>query len=231
MKNIYIVAQEFQTPGNCGALARVMKNFNLQNLIFLNPKCNHLAKESLDRATHAKGILKKSKVIKSFKELIKKFDYVIGTTAMVGKDYNISRNPLTPEEFSQKVNKKNKFAIIIGREGEGLNNEELKMCDFTITIPSSKKYPTLNVSHAASIIFYELFKHSKDKKVAEHIKSASGKEKEVLLSLIHEAIENMGFRTEDNKKTQKAIWKRIIGKSMMNKREVFGLCGFFRKIR
>jgi TrmH family RNA methyltransferase len=230
MKNIYIIAQEFKTPGNCGALARVMKNFNCNNLVFLNPKCDYLSKEALDRSTHAKNILKKAKTMKSFKELKKNFDYIIGTTAMIGTDYNILRSPLYPKDLAKKITKK-KFAIIIGREGEGLNNEEVMQCDFTISIPTSKKYPVMNVSHAASIILYEIFNLSKEEKISDNIPSASGKDKEVLLSLIGKSIKKMEFQDDYRRNTQTRVWKRVIGKASLTKREVFALCGFFKKIK
>src|SRR3989338_6462031 len=106
MKNICIVAQEFETPGNCGALARVAKNFDCLNLVFLNPKCDFLSKESVDRATHAVDLLKKAKVMKSLGEVKSKFDYVIGTTSVVSTVYNIPRSPLSPKQLAEVINNK-----------------------------------------------------------------------------------------------------------------------------
>lgn len=230
MKNIYIVAQEFQTPGNCGALARAMDNFGCKNLIFLNPKCDYLSKESMDRATHAKDILKKAKVMRTLEEVKRKFDYVIGTTARIGTDYNVSRAPLSPEQFANILTKK-KYAIIIGREDHGLSNEEVKQCDFTVTIPTSPKFPALNVSHAATIILYELFKASSEDKVSDKIPFASGKDKDVLIKIINATIDKMDFYDDYKRDTQKYVWKRVIGKSQLTRREVFALCGFFKKAK
>ncbi|RME55420.1 TrmJ/YjtD family RNA methyltransferase [Candidatus Woesearchaeota archaeon] len=230
MKNIYIVAQEFHTAGNCGALARVMKNFNCNNLVFLNPKCDYLSKEAMDRATHAKDVLKNAIVIDKFEDVLKKFDYVVGTTAMIGTDYNIPRLPITPETFAKKLTNKT-YAIIIGREGEGMSNEEIKKCDFSVTVPSSKEYPVMNVSHAAAIILYELFKHSKEEAISDKITYASLKDKEVLLKLINDAIQKMDFNDDFRRRTQKIVWKRVVGKAMLTKREVYSLCGFFQKIK
>jgi TrmH family RNA methyltransferase len=230
MDNIYIIAQEFSTPGNCGALARVMKNFSCKNLIFLDPKCDYLSKESMDRATHAKDILRDAKVISSFEDLTKDFDYVVGTTAMLGRDYNIPRSPISPEELAKKINS-GKFAIVIGREGEGLNNEEVKKCDFVVTIPTSSSYPVMNVSHAAAILLYEIFKNSQESKVSDNITYATAKDKEVLLNLINDSILRLDFNDDYRRQTQKIVWKRVIGKSMLTKREAFSLCGFFQKIK
>src|SRR3989338_2323471 len=88
------------TPGNIGAVARVMKNFDFKELILVKPKCDHLSKDAMDRASHAKDILKKAKKMQ-FSEVIENFDYIIGTTSKIGTDYNIPRCPITPEEFAE----------------------------------------------------------------------------------------------------------------------------------
>ena len=225
---IYVVLIEPETPGNIGAIARVMKNFNLKNLILINPKCNHLSEEALVRSKHAKEILRKAKIRNTFSDL-KSFDYLVATTAITGTDYNIARVSLTPEEFSLKIPRNKKIALILGRESSGLNNKEIETCDLTVNIPASKKYFTLNISHAAGILFYELFKlKNKDKSKVE---IASCKEKEVLLEKINNTIEKLKFRTTEKKEIQQKVWKRIIGKSFLTKREAFALFGFFRKLK
>ena len=100
--------------------------------------------------------MKSTKIVSSLKDV--DADYLIGSTAKLGTDYNIPRSPLTPQACAEKVvNLKNDVAILIGREGKGLYNEELALCDFIINIPSSKAYPTLNAVSAATILLYELF--------------------------------------------------------------------------
>ena len=224
-----IILVEPETEGNIGAVARVMKNFDFEELILINPKANHLGREALDRATHAKSILKKAK-IKDF-SCLKSFDYLIGTTAMLGSDYNIPRSPLTPEQLAEKISKaKGKIGILIGREGTGLNNEEIRKCDFIVAIPTSKKYPTMNISHAVSIILYELSKKLGKEKINEHINFATKKDKEIILRYVNKVLDKMEFSTKEKKETQRMVWKRIVGKAMLTKREAFALMGFLRKL-
>ena len=102
---ISVILIEPETPGNIGAIARVMKNFEFNELVLINPKCKHLSKEALDRSTHAKSILKKAKVKKI--NYLKQFDYLIATTAKLGTDYNIPRSPITPEQLGDKLSKLN----------------------------------------------------------------------------------------------------------------------------
>jgi len=214
---------EIQNSGNLGAIARVMKNFDFKDLILINPKCK-INQEAIDRASHAKTILKKA-LIKDINYL-KKFDYVVGTTAKVGNNYNILRTPLPIEKLKGK-----KVVMLFGREDHGLNNKEIEMCDLVITIPSSKKYPTLNISHAAAIVFYELFKNSKKEKSTSHFNYATKKDREVLLSLINHSLKDLPFSTKEKRQTQEKVWKSFVNKSFLTRREVFNLCGYFSKIK
>src|SRR3989344_1928705 len=160
MSKITVLGVELANPGNIGAIARAMQNFGLDDLRLINPKCDYLSKEALDRATHAKPILQNAKQLPSLKEVKNEFDTLVATTARIGTDYNIQRTPLSPEQFAKMIPKLGKVGIILGREDHGLSNEEVALCDFIVTIPTFKKNNPLNVSHAASVIFYEIFKNN-----------------------------------------------------------------------
>lgn len=219
MLTVVLVGPE--NAGNVGAVARSMKNFGLKSLVLVDPKCDHLSKEALDRASHAKDILKKAKVLDD----LKGFDTKIATTAVLGTDYNITRSPLLP---GQLAGLRGKTALLFGRESHGLSNEEISRCDFVVTIPASKRYPTMNISHAAAILFYEIFKSEKP---TSHFQPASAKDKEVILKRFDDILDSMKFSTAGKKKTQRKVWKRIIGKSFLTKREAFAVLGFLRKLK
>src|SRR3990167_5273384 len=77
---ISVVLVEPETAGNIGAVARLMKNFDFRDLVLIHPQCDHLSAEALDRATHAKDILRRAQVEKDI-SCLEAFDYVIATTA------------------------------------------------------------------------------------------------------------------------------------------------------
>lgn len=227
---ISVIIIEPEHPANIGAVARVMANFDFSELVLINPKCNHLDNEAILRAKHsAAKILKKAKV-KDFSYL-KQFDYLIGTTAKIGTDYNIPRCPLSPEELADKVKINKKIGLIFGREGIGLRNNEVEMCDFIATIPTSNKYETMNISHAAAIILYEIHRNKGKDRVKERIIFAGKKEKDAFLKKINEVLNKMDFATPEKKQTQEQVWKRMIGKAMLTKRELNALFGFLKKIK
>jgi tRNA/rRNA methyltransferase len=229
---ITIVLVKSQEPGNIGAIARGMANFELNDLILIEPLCNHLDEEALKRGKHGNYIVKKAVVKRYnyFSKLKKDFDLVIGTTSLLGTDYNIPRTPLFPEDAAKKINEKQKVALLFGNEAQGLSNEEIKTCDFIINIPTSKKYPAMNISHAAAIIFYELFKESFKKDITDRIKPASRKERSIMMEKINNIIDGLDFATKEKKETQRIAWQRIIEKSMLSKREAFAALGLLKKI-
>jgi len=233
---IQIVFLEPKTSGNVGAIARVMANFNFKNLILINPKCNHLDENALRRAKRAKSILEKAQILKTIQELKLISDYVVGTTSVLGRDYNISRVPINAEEFGKKIadiekeSPELKISILIGREGDGLANEEILECDFLVTIPTFPDYHSMNASHAASIIFYEIFKNMNYKKIGEHIKPATKDVKDQIMKLVKENLKKMKFATEEKRETQIKVWQKMVGKSFLSKREAMALIGFLKKL-
>ncbi len=57
-----------------------------------------------------------------------------------------------------------KFAIVFGNEVEGVQDELLPLCDGSIEIPQQGTKHSLNVSCAAAIVMWELFKELRTKK-------------------------------------------------------------------
>jgi len=223
---ITIVLVEPRNSGNLGAVARAMANFGFEKLVLVNPKCNPMSKTAKNRAKWAQDVLKKADVTRDFGYL-KRFSTLIATTGKLGTDYNIPRSPITPENLS-KIAQKN-TAIVFGRENTGLTNEEINLCDFVVTIPASKKYPVMNLSHAVAVVLYELAKNREN--ISSHIVFAAKKEKQQLMKMLNKALDRMDFATKEKKNTQIKVWKRMIGKSFLTKREAFALMGFLRKIK
>jgi TrmH family RNA methyltransferase len=214
--------------GNLGAIARVMANFGFKDLILVNPKCKKTSVEAKKRAKHAQNILKNSKVVKH----LPRMHTLIATTSQLGTDYNITRSPVNLIQLNQmlkKIKNKDKIGLVFGPEGEGLSNNEINKCDFVLTIPTSKEYPVLNLSHAVAVTLYELSKIMHSKKVGEHIILASEADKKQLLKSVNKRINKLTFQTKSKKQTQLTVWKKLISKSFLTKREAFALMGFFKK--
>lgn len=225
---ITIILLEPRNPGNIGAVCRAMANFDFKSLILIEPKCDIKDIELVKRAKHGQKVVKNISV--RSRKCLDDFDYLIGTTARLGTDYNIPRSPLTPEQLARKVcNVRGNVGILFGKEDSGLTNEEILKCDFIVSIPSSKNYRVLNISHAVAIICYEIFKRKIEGIFREY--PAAGKlEKKALLKKVDRVLDGIEFSTPEKKRTQKIIWRRILGKSFLTRREIFALHGFFEKL-
>ena len=101
------------------------------------------------------------------------------------------------------------------------------MCDFVLTIPTSKKYPVLNLSHAVCVVLYSLFDVTKS--CINRYTPASSKDLEQLNILLNKTLDKMEFSTPQKRKTQEVTWKRIFSKAMLTRREAFALMGYFKK--
>jgi len=226
---IYVVFVEPESPGNIGFLARTMKNFGLLNLVLINP-CE-LKNESYYHAMHARDVVSNSETYNSLEEFlkIKEINTAVGTTGNAGGSYNIARISITPEQLADSINYNGNVALIFGREGNGLSNLEISLCDVIVSISTHKYYPILNITHAAAIIFYEMFKREKSYPV-ERLEAATAEEKESLIINMDKIILKLGY-PQHKSKNASLVFKRIIGRAFISGREAHTLKGTLRRIK
>lgn len=219
---------EPKTAGNIGFLARTMKNFGLKKLILINP-CE-LENSAYYQASHARDVVQNAKTYDTIEDFItdNEITTVVGTTGTAGGSYNIPRIPITPDELGKKMQNNGNIALLFGREGDGLSNSELDLCDILVTIPTSKEYPIMNISHAAAIVFYEIFKNQNEYPV-ENMEIASFDDKKIITQLCNEIISKLDY--PDHKRNNvEIITKRIIGRAFIAGRESKMLRGTLNRI-
>jgi len=224
-----IILVEPKYAGNAGAVARIMKNFGFNNLWFISPKFSIDDKECIKYSMHAYDIIKNAKILSSFDDVVKKVDYVVGTSSKVSdKDNQHVRKYFYIKEFADEIRKmEGKIGIAFGREDYGLVNEELKKCDLLVKIPTSFDYPSMNLSHAVAILLYEIY-HAIQQPKHGKIIYADGKEKEMLHKFFDEFLNKINY-PEYKKESTKILFRRIIGRAMLSKWEFHTLMGVFKK--
>ena len=228
-ENIYIVFVECETPGNIGFLARTMANFGLKNLVLINPPT--LTNEAYYQATHGKYIVENAKIYPTLDDFYQsqRIDFKVASTGMAGGSYNLSRIPLRPEELGKAMNVSNKIAILFGREGDGLTNKEIGDCDICVSIPADPTYPIMNISHAAAIIFYELFKNKHEYGV-EGVIESSELEKELLVQDMKELIDYLDI-PDHKKRNGLKTFNNIISRAFITGREAHTFKGILRRLK
>ncbi len=157
MKNISIVLYKPKYAGNIGSVARVAKNMGISNIIVVGT-AGFDREEMQQRSTHlAADVLDQIQYFERIDEALGSFNYIVGTTARLGK----ARGPfIAPRAIAEKIvniSRKNKVALLFGPEDTGLSNDELRYCHAVVTIPTSREFTSLNLSHAVMILCYEIF--------------------------------------------------------------------------
>ncbi|AEH60461.1 RNA methyltransferase, TrmH family, group 1 [Methanosalsum zhilinae DSM 4017] len=225
--NIRVILVEPLYEGNVGSVARAMKNFGFTDLAIVNP-CK-IGGNARAMASHAKDVLKNASTYTSLKDAIEDdVNIVIGTTGITGSKYNehIRLPAFTPRQLKEKMNGVNaKIAILFGREDNGFTNDELKMCDIILSIPTSNDYPVMNLSHAVGVVLYEMSSiEAGDYPIAERF------DQELLIDHIRNVLDNIDYPEHKLDKTLLMI-RRICGRAKLTPREVQTLRGILRTIQ
>ena len=58
----------------------------------------------------------------------------------------------------ERLAAEDKLAVILGTEGDGLNDATISMCDYTAKIPMAHGVDSLNVAAASAVAFWQLSK-------------------------------------------------------------------------
>ena len=155
LDNVRIVLVNTSHPGNIGGVARAMKNMGLSRLYLVEPrKFPH--EEATWRAASANDLLENAVVTASLEEAIGDCQFVVGTSA---RERRIPWPLLDPRQCAQRIadcSAKEQVAVLFGREDRGLTNDELKLCNLHLHIPTSEAYSSLNLGMAVQIVCYEL---------------------------------------------------------------------------
>ncbi len=140
-----VILDDIQDPGNLGTIIRSSLAFNIDTIV-LSLNTVDLYNPKVIRATQ--GMMFNINIIrKNLVDIINELkdnNYTIYTT-----DVNNGTN-------LKEIEKVDKYALIMGNEGNGVSSEISSMAEKKININTNKKVESLNVGVATSIILYEL---------------------------------------------------------------------------
>lgn len=156
--NTKIILVRPQLGANIGSIARVMMNFNFNELRLVNPREDWLNEQTVAIAAGAEDILYNSVTYNSLVEALEDVDLVLSLTA---RSRNINKESIESSSLSKYIeqNNQHKIAIIFGPENSGLSNEDLIYTHKIVHIPTNQLFPSLNISHAVAVILHEINKN------------------------------------------------------------------------
>ncbi len=220
-----------QSAGNIGAAARVLKNLGFSDLRLVAPEFRRRG-DAAAMAVHAQDVLASATTWADLKSAVANCSLTVGTTCRPGA-YRAAAEELrafAPELTAPAA--AGRVAIIFGSEDRGLTNEELKLCQRLITIPTAPEYRSLNLAQAVAIVAYELAMTLEAGALAhEASERAPAGDVNAMLERMSEALVAIGFLPENNPDHIMFTLRAIFGRSGLDRRELDVLNGIARQMR
>jgi tRNA/rRNA methyltransferase len=231
--NLKVILVEPNGPLNVGSIARLCSNFEVEELRIVSPKCDIFSLEAKKMALKGQKFLNNCKIFDNLEKAIFDCDLVLASCGRI----DVSKDSFfesSEDIFNWTISFKkiNNLAIIFGREDRGLTNSELLLANRTFNIPTSQNNPSLNLSHAVSIVLYELNRSSKRKinKELEEFNLASSKQIHDSFVEIEEMLLEVGYLLKHTSKAKIAKFKNFILRANTSMHEINVLRGIVHQI-
>ncbi|UCH23108.1 MAG: RNA methyltransferase [Deltaproteobacteria bacterium] len=229
LDSLAIVLHRPRYPENIGAAARAMHNMGLGELIVVAPRNCDLTR-ILKMATHAAvEIVEQMQVFDTLKEALSKFNYVIGTTARLGKQRRVIA---TPSKLVQKlisISQKNHIAMLFGPEDKGLSNEEIRHCHILATIPTAE-FSSLNLAQAVMIMCYEIFLAGTEEEIESLPRLATRHELDGMYDQLKDILVRINYINPENPDYWMNRVRQFLTRMQLRAREVSIIRGVCRQI-
>ncbi len=232
-----VILVEPNMPNNIGSVARAMLNFGLIELRIVNPLQGWPQKEAYTMASGANIVLDKAMVFDSLQKAMGDLEYVIATTA---RKHDVTKHVYFPKEGVRFLNPMIKTGIVFGREKNGLENDEVALCDAMITIPNNPDFSSLNLAQAVLLVAYEWFQWSNHAKLEDKIiwrggfedeRRASKEEVLDFLKQFENVLDRIGyFRTEQKKPIMIRTLNNMFTREKFTSQEIRSLRGVLRSL-
>ena len=231
--NLKVVLVEPRGPINVGSIARLCSNFNVDQLRIVSPKCDIYSLETKKMALKGINFIRNCNIYESLIDSISDCDLVLATCGRIHypKEYeqdSIENISTWIRNFKEVKN----LAILFGREDRGLTNRELLMAHKVITISTHESFPSLNLSHAVSIVLYEFSKIAKTNNILKKkdLDFATSKQIEDSFLEIENLLLKTGYVLPHTLDAKISKFKKYIHRSETSKNELNILRGIVHQI-
>lgn len=151
-----ILLMEPQLADNIGMVARGMANFGLDDLRLVAPRDGWPNEKARIAASGANYIIDDAGAFDTLGEAMSDLTWVAATTA---RQRDLRKPVLTPEQAIAEVRRRiaagQRCGLLFGRERNGLETDEIAVCDAVIMIPVNPRFASLNLAQAVLLVASE----------------------------------------------------------------------------
>lgn len=151
-----ILLMEPQLADNIGMVARAMANTGLDELRLIAPRDGWPNEKARIAASGANYVVDDGVACETLAEATGDLNWVAATTA---RQRDLRKPVMTPEqlvaEMRRRIAEGQRCGILFGRERNGLETDEVAVCDAVVMIPVNARFASLNLAQAVLLIGYE----------------------------------------------------------------------------
>jgi len=212
-----------------GQVCRAMKTMGLESLYLVGA-------EGLDRgeasitALEARDLLEAAVACAGLPEALR------GTVLSAGLSRRRGRwrkyFALDPEQLVERIAAvRGPCALVFGAEADGLTDQELACCHLAVRIPTSPRFPSLNLSHAVQILAYLLSRRLQAPSPPERFRPVDDGELDRVVGAIVDTLAGLGFFRKGEPGEMGTFWRDLLARAALEKREAERLRRIFHEIR
>ena len=209
LNRIRIVLVDTQDGANIGSVCRAMKTMGIEDLALVTDR-TYDEDRVRTLALHAADVYENAKRYHTLEEALADSIFTVGATRRRGKFRKLSS--YSPEQLAEKIS----------------NLPEVAACASIVTIPTSDRFPSLNLSQAVQIICYTLFRNAlvyEPGMVSIPHEKARESAKEM-----SDHLENIGyFKMADERKWTEQLLSDIVERAQLTGEELRRFEKIFRK--
>lgn len=132
---------------NIGAIFRSAAALGIDGILLTDTCCDPLCRRAVRVSMGTVFQIPWARVSDNWLQVLKEMNFK--TAAMALSDKAVSIDDL-------ELKSADKLAVVLGTEGDGLSEETISECDYTVCIPMYHNVDSLNVAAASAVAFWEL---------------------------------------------------------------------------
>lgn len=238
LDNFRVILVSPSGPANVGAVARIMANMGMRDLVVVAPRCDLNDEQARAYSAHGRDVLESVRVVD---EIPAALDGCLRTYVTSSKLGMYRRQVAIPPEDAAAeaagIARDGRVAFAFGREDYGLKTPELLHFDRVVSIPADEDYPVLNLAAAATVMCYLIRRavlaaaQAPALPKARHSGWADENRKQQLFRHLFDGLERIGFFFGQSPDHLKYSLRHALGRLDLTINEADILIGMARQIQ
>lgn len=224
--DIRIVLVRPRNSGNVGSAVRALRNFG-----FAAPRIVDMyafdAEEARRLAAGCEANVAEIEFFPDLESALADRSFVVGTTSQHRRHWRLEPIDQALPTFNQT--QWEKAAILFGNEQSGLSEEEMRVCERLVTIPTVE-YTSLNLAQAVLLTAWEIRKTLTQRPLERGPELAPRELTEPMFEQMFEALERISFLHPGQDTRVRAMLRQLFSRNGVTRRDVQVLRGIWHQV-